>query len=93
MLRTDFKAGQAMSAADWNAIASEVNRLWNMRAQFPLHLVKGDNWSITLDPAYLNSYLASLPGAPADVSGLTMIELPACVNGVDTTIWLPAIPA
>lgn len=93
LIRTDFKAGELLSAKDWNSIATEVNRLWETRALFPLHLVKGDNWCLTLDPAYLEAFLKSLPGGPVDPSALTMIELPACIDGVDGTIWMPAVPA
>lgn len=87
MLRTDFNEGQPMSAADWNAIATAVNRLWNSRAQFPLRLIKGDNWVLAVDPAYL----PSLNGAPVRAEDLTFIELPACIDGVDGTVWVPAI--
>lgn len=87
MLRTDFNEGQPMSAADWNAIATAVNRLWKSRAQFPLRLIKGDNWALTVDPAYL----PSLNGAPVRAEDLTFIELPACIDGVDGTVWVPAI--
>lgn len=93
MLRTDFQTGQPMSASDWNAIAKEVNRLWATRAQFPLHLVKGDNWCLTLDPAYLKAFLESFPGGPPNPEDLTMIELPACIDGVDGTVWVPSVPA
>jgi len=76
-----------MSAARWNEIAIAVNRLWNSRAQFPLRLIKGDNWALAVDPAYL----PSLNGAPVRAEYLTFIELPACIDGVDGTVWVPAI--
>lgn len=77
-----------MSAARWNQIATEVNRLWAMRAQWPLLLSKGDAWVVSFDPAYLKT----LPGAPENADELTYIEVPACIDGVTaTTAWIPAI--
>ncbi len=86
-IEPNFAEGQPMSAARWNEIAIAVNRLWNSRAQFPLRLVKGDNWALTVDHAYL----PSLNGAPVRAEDLTFIELPACIDGVDGTVWVPAI--
>lgn len=86
-IKPNFAEGQPMSAARWNEIARAVNRLWASRAQMPLKLTKGDRWALSVDPAYL----AGLNGAPAGAEGLTFIELPACIDDVPSTVWIPAI--
>lgn len=41
-----FKAGQPVSAKDWNAIAGAVNRIWASEAGEGLVLTKGNPWRI-----------------------------------------------
>lgn len=41
-----FKPGQLVTAADWNAVAREVNRIWGTEAGPGLELVKGNPWRI-----------------------------------------------
>jgi hypothetical protein len=43
-----FKPGQVVRAKDWNAIAREVNRVWNTQAGEGLILTKGEPWRIRM---------------------------------------------
>jgi len=84
----DFIPGEPISAAKWNALAQRINQLWDTQAAAPLKLTKAEPWLLSVDLDGLRDYA----GAPAVIPQVLWLELPACDDGVDVTVWVPAIP-